>query len=224
MSMIVFGLRSWPARSTTRRNYSSIAEPVSGYSALCANYAASTPDTKFCQWSTRIKLWRYWFPALSTVEMGGTHFAGCVSKNTQIFLFYTQKSRVTLFVSEQNKVTHSLNRTETFVSVKFSQWYNRHFRTCHMYSAIKQISVPLHECKALFSVYTIPCISAVNLTGQDYKGDELHSVQSGHSAGSDYTAGEFHYTDWGNSFFGHHDIMMDILYSLQYIEYMYCNE
>lgn len=133
MSMIVYGLRSWPARSTTRRNYSSIAEPVSGYSALCANYAAFTPDTKFCQWSMRIKPWRYWFPALSTIEMGGTHFAGCISKIHQFFsMFYTQKSCVTLFVSEQNKVTHSLNRTETFVSVKFSQWYNRHFRTCHV--------------------------------------------------------------------------------------------
>lgn len=48
-----------------------------------------------------------------------------------------------------------------------------------------------------------PCIPAVILTGQDNKGDELHSVQSGHSAGSDYPAGEFHYTDWGNSLYGH---------------------
>lgn len=42
------------------------------------------------------------------------------------------------------------------------------------------------------------CVSAVFLTGQDYKGDELHSVQPGHSSGSDYPAGEFHYSDRGD--------------------------
>lgn len=45
---------------------------------------------------------------------------------------------------------------------------------------------------------SICCVFAVYLTGEDYEGDELHSVQPGHSVGSDYPAGEFHHSDGGD--------------------------
>lgn len=46
---------------------------------------------------------------------------------------------------------------------------------------------------------TVCCVFfAVCLTGEDYEGDELHSVQPGHSSGSDYPAGEFHHSDRGD--------------------------
>lgn len=41
----------------------------------------------------------------------------------------------------------------------------------------------------LFSVYS---------TGENYQGDELHSVQPGHRSGTDYPAGKRHHSDRGD--------------------------
>lgn len=99
MLKFVFGLRSWPAQSTTRRNYSSIVDPVSGSSALCANYAVSTPDTKSCRWCTRIRPWRY-DPRPSSRSGQGSLCRTCLTKPPHIlwekFLFYAGKSCITL--------------------------------------------------------------------------------------------------------------------------------
>lgn len=84
MLKFVFGLRSWPAQSTTRRNYTSIVDPVSGSSALSASYAASTPDTKSCQWCMHIKPWRC--DPWPSSRSGQGSFCRICLKNSWIFI------------------------------------------------------------------------------------------------------------------------------------------